>query len=1054
MKAEATPAPNPQGLEPEGALEPPAEVLRILEKYVEELEAGGRPNAAELLAQHPQLAEHLKGCLASLEFLYQAEPTSPGPSSVFSCPLQESPSSESRANERGQQTTNNKQGTTDTGQLGDFRILRQVGRGGMGVVYEAEQISLQRRVALKVLPFAGAMDPKLLQRFRNEAQAAAGLHHQNIVPVYAVGSERGMHYYAMQFIEGRTLAALIQDLRRQHFVPTVLADTQQAAGRASPSEDADFFLVGHDDMDPSAPPRVAGATDPTQLLLDTGNSSARGSKATIWSTKSPAFFRHVAELGRQAANGLEYAHARGVIHRDIKPANLLIDQHGNLWIADFGLARLPSDLSLTLSGDFLGTLPYMSPEQALGEHALVDQRTDVYSLGMTLYELLTLQVAFGGRSREGLLRQIAFDEPRPLRKLNAAVPSDLETIVLKAIAKCPEERYATAQEFADDLTRFLEDKPIRARRPNLVQRFNKLTKRHRGVMWAIVSCWAIAMIVGLFGLGFHSARIGAQNEQIKDAFEKETKQRRRAEATANLAFRALDEIAMDAGNAFLGTVERDERTRLRKVLRLYQQVVETNDNITTRLEWGHKQLWIGSMQRSVGEKYEEVEATLRGAIRCFKELATASPAEPYYRDLLAQGYNELGLALGEMGKPEEGLRAMDKTIELYQELAEQNPSYRPAAANYMVNKGLLLQSQGRFKKAEVVYRQCLEPEANLTRGCSWSAILVLNQAAARFSLARLMAATGRHQDAEKAFRRTIETLTQLRDLIPDLYVSRARLGSTYHDLALLLQSTGRTRNAEDSFLQALKLQKSLVQQFPKLPEHRLDLASSQHNLAVLLKSQGKWKQADQYFCRCQKLLEGLTADFPHVSLYQSDLAKHYSNRGNYFREQKQLKEAEKFHRDAVRVYQKLIKDKDSPDFRAELADCLINLGELLEETGKLQEAETAYRQALDIFTHLPADFALLSEFQSNLGTTYHNLARALSLKSEWSDAWQLAIEAIPHHVKALKMNTRNPSYRRAFFEGLLVLGKILFQQVKDLAPLTLASPRGAEDGVRDTRRQF
>jgi hypothetical protein len=176
-----------------GSPEPTTEVLRILEKYAQELERGNRPKADDLLAQHPELADHLRGCLASLEFLYHAESNPESANSQFTL------SPQNRLE----------------GQLGDFRIIRQVGRGGMGVVYEAEQISLKRRVALKVLPFAGALDPKLLQRFRNEAQAAAGLHHTNIVPVYAVGSERGLHYYAMQFIEGRTLAALIQDLRQE-----------------------------------------------------------------------------------------------------------------------------------------------------------------------------------------------------------------------------------------------------------------------------------------------------------------------------------------------------------------------------------------------------------------------------------------------------------------------------------------------------------------------------------------------------------------------------------------------------------------------------------------------------------------------------------------------------------------------------------------------------------------------------------------------------------------------------------------------------------------------
>src|SRR5262249_23357129 len=183
------------------------------------------------------------------------------------------------------------------------------------------------------------------------------------------------------------------------------------------------------------------------------------------STNSPAFFRIIAQLGVQAAEALEHAHGLGVIHRDIKPANLLLEGGGHLWVADFGLARFQTEGSLTQTGEVVGTLRYMSPEQALGRHALVDQRTDVYSLGATLYELRTWHAVHAGRDREKLLRQIEREEPRPPRQRNPAVPADLETVVLKALAKEPAERYATAQALADDLRRFLEDRPILARRP-------------------------------------------------------------------------------------------------------------------------------------------------------------------------------------------------------------------------------------------------------------------------------------------------------------------------------------------------------------------------------------------------------------------------------------------------------------------------------------------------------------------------------------------------------------------------------------------------------------
>ena len=387
---------------------------------------GGEPiDLDAVAAQHPEHAERLRQLLPALEVIADL--------------------GRSAAHEAAPSGT---EPLAELGVLGDFRIVREVGRGGMGVVYEAQQISLGRRVALKVLPFAAALDPRQLQRFQIEAQAAARLHHTNIVPVFAVGCERGVHYYAMQFIEGRTLAEIIRELQRRiaRKPPASESDREAAAERPARCQPPS-----------SAAPAAAEAT---RSLLSVEPRRATGRP----------FFQAVARLGIQAAEALEHAHSLGIVHRDIKPANLLLDTRGNLWITDFGLARFQAEagLTLTLTGDLLGTLRYMSPEQALGRRELVDHRTDIYSLGVTLYELLTLQPAFGGRDRQELLRQIAHEEPAPPRRLNPAIPRDLETIVLKAMAKEPESRYATAQELADDLRRFLEHKPIQARRPTLL----------------------------------------------------------------------------------------------------------------------------------------------------------------------------------------------------------------------------------------------------------------------------------------------------------------------------------------------------------------------------------------------------------------------------------------------------------------------------------------------------------------------------------------------------------------------------------------------------------
>ena len=340
--------------------------------------------------------------------------------------------------------------------LGDFHLLREVGHGGMGVVYEAVQRSLDRRVALKVLPFAVVADPRQLRRFQVEARTAAYLHHPHIIPVYAVGCERGVHYYAMQFIEGRSLAELIRGLRQ--------LDGLDPTGATGVDDLTAFLLTSGLVFGPAAMEGSSRGPGGLPCLTTRPGSTPAGQEKEP-SSRSRCFVRAAARIGIQAAEALEYAHQQGVIHRDIKPSNLMVDDQGQLWVADFGLARLHDGSGVTLTGDLLGTLSYMSPEQAQGGRVLLDHRTDIYSLGVTLYELLSLQPAFEGKDRADLLLRIAEQEPTPLRRLNPTVPADLETIVAKAMAKEPVSRYARAQDLADDLVLFLADRPIRARRP-------------------------------------------------------------------------------------------------------------------------------------------------------------------------------------------------------------------------------------------------------------------------------------------------------------------------------------------------------------------------------------------------------------------------------------------------------------------------------------------------------------------------------------------------------------------------------------------------------------
>ena len=424
--------------------------------------------------------------------------------------------------------------------IDDYRILREAGRGGMGIVFEAEQISLSRTVALKVLPQSRFQDEKSVARFYQEAKSAAGLHHTNIVPVYEVGKAEGHHFYTMQFIRGQSLDYIVKDLKalQSNIDPGQAQNGQSHCSDAardllsSPTGKSLSLAKNSEDLGHSNPERKTHIKPPpsSQGTLRMGDSST---KAGI-----RPFFVNVAQIGREIAQALHHAHGNGIIHRDIKPANLMLDATGTIWVTDFGLAKT-DDSQLTRTGDIVGTIRYMSPERFSGQ---CDARSDIYSLGVTLYELLTQRSAFESSDRMSLIDSIRHQEPIGLRTVDSRIPRDLETIVEKAIAKEPARRYSSACDLADDLDRFICGKPIKARRVSTRERV-WLWARKRKALSAALAAFALLLTTSLVGAvvaAFYFRDVGLQqtilaNQNLKLANDNSQKVKEANEARNQIA---------------------------------------------------------------------------------------------------------------------------------------------------------------------------------------------------------------------------------------------------------------------------------------------------------------------------------------------------------------------------------------------------------------------------------------------------------------------------------------------------------------------------------------
>jgi len=950
---------------------------RIADSFVLRYRRGEPRPVSEYAKEHPDLADEIRELLPALVLLEEAKQGS-------------HPCTEPM-HAIGREVDVNM-----PDRLGDYRIVRVIGRGGMGVVYEAEQQSLGRRVALKVLPTSAQLNPRHLQRFHREAKSAARLHHTNIVPVYGVGEDQGVHYIVMQYVAGQGLDQVIGELRRS--VPKeqtdqthVAKDKETARQNDAVTELARCLLSARIDS-------TTGSWNESLVAAVPDGETARcETSQTTRSVLPKRYWRNVAQIGVQVAEALEYAHGQGTVHRDVKPSNLLLDPGGKIWVTDFGLAKAADQQNLTATGDLVGTLRYMAPESFGGQY---DARSDVYSLGLTLYELAALKRAHNAPVRNELIQQVRQGAVPPLRKVHPKVPRDLETIVHKSLDPDPWRRYQTAGDLAADLRRFDNDEPIRARRVSRIERVGRWCRRNpaislvtgcAGLAIVLTVCIAFALITAsrnrAVRLASDMANLAKTKEHLLDEKTRLLDEKahlvhreRQARTTAETALKHAEEQRKQAETSKEDAEKAADEAKtvndflIEGMIRAAFPEYSRGEDLTVRE-------MLDRAARLVGERFAEHperEAVVRSAVaRAYHSLGLYEQSHPHWARALELRQRILGpehlttiITMNNLASNHYSRGMYDQGRQLEEEslaiLRRVHGAEHPTTLTTMSNLAANLHGQGKYQEAQKLFQECLKLKRRLLEPDDFGTTATMG------NLAVNLQEQGRYEEAQKLNEEALE-------------IQRRVLGPEHPSTLITMGNLAETLNRQRKYQEAQKLHEHVLKTRRRVlgPDHH-DTLAAVHNLAANLDDLGQVDKAQEIYSQLvEDTRRVLGAQHPSTIMALSNLATAFTGQGRYDKAQANYEQA-------LAASRKTLGTDHPASIRI-----LKNLARSLYLQEKYQEAGTIYQEAFEINRRLHGERHI-----ETLGAKL-SLADSLVADKKHEQAQTLLRDSLDHQQKFL-----------------------------------------------------